>query len=301
MPKCIAGTSLSASTPPTSLSATPGFKPATSLLLSLATAASKGPLSASLTNDRLRSGLTTLAAADSGADAVVTGTGEELASDKLIKDANESSLSTETDATAVAVSPRVLQSVLIACLGAFAFGYHISVVNGPLPYILADIGGTGSSLVGGWIVSISLASAAAGALLGGLLADSLGRRRTLMFVSLPFIFGSALSALASNIPQMLIGRAIVGASFGIVSSVVPLYISEVSPPSVRGAYGSFNQLTICIGTDSSLQVTARECMQMAGLAMSVACWKAALFAGVPLAYFASWWRLMFWIRAHVCG
>ncbi|CAI5520453.1 unnamed protein product [Closterium sp. Naga37s-1] len=165
----------------------------------------------------------------------------------------------------------VLAAVLVACIGAFAFGYHISVVNGPLDHILVSIGAPGNSLVGGWVVSASLLTAACGALSAGWLADSVGRRTTFLLLSLPLALGSALSATASSVPQMLVGRALTGLAFGVISCVVPVYISEIAPASVRGRLGSLNQLAICVGI------------------------LAALLAGLPLAANPAWWRQMFWI------
>ncbi len=38
----------------------------------------------------------------------------------------------------------VLRAVFVACMGAFAFGYHLGVVNGPLEAIAADLGFAGN-------------------------------------------------------------------------------------------------------------------------------------------------------------
>ncbi|CAI5521599.1 unnamed protein product, partial [Closterium sp. Naga37s-1] len=119
------------------------------------------------------------------------------------------------------------------------------------------------------IVSIPLAVAAVGAPLGGWLADVAGRRRAFQIASLPFIAGSLLSAAASTTWHMVIGRALVGVGLGIVSGAVPLYISEVTPTSSRGTWGTLAQLSTSTGVFS------------------------ALLAGLPLEQHHSWWRGMF--------
>lgn len=48
----------------------------------------------------------------------------------------------------------VLTAVGVACMGAFAFGYHLGVVNGPLEQIAKDIGIAGNKALIG-LVSIS--------------------------------------------------------------------------------------------------------------------------------------------------
>lgn len=77
------------------------------------------------------------------------------------------------------------------------------------------------------VVSTLLAGAAAGALCGGPLADNIGRKMALSVNSLFLIMGALLSASASSLNYMLLGRLIAGVGIGISSGVVPLYISEV--------------------------------------------------------------------------
>jgi sugar porter (SP) family MFS transporter len=58
----------------------------------------------------------------------------------------------------------------------------------------------------------------------------------------------ALGCALSLTAEMLIGfRFLLGLAVGTASFVAPLYISEVSPPKVRGGLVSFNQLAIVTG------------------------------------------------------
>ncbi|CAI5481271.1 unnamed protein product [Closterium sp. Yama58-4] len=159
--------------------------------------------------------------------------------------------------------------VLFACCGGLSFGYHVSVINASLPFLLADLHQPATSMAASLVVSIPLALAAVGAPLGGWLADVAGRRRAFQIASLPFIAGSLLSAAASATWQMVIGRALVGVGLGIVSGTVPLYISEVTPTSSRGTWGTLAQLSTSVGVFS------------------------ALLVGLPLEQHHSWWRPMF--------
>lgn len=47
--------------------------------------------------------------------------------------------------------------------------------------------------------------------------------------------------------MMIVGRIIAGAGTGIVSCAVPLYLSEIAPARLRGAFGAANQLGIVFG------------------------------------------------------
>jgi MFS family permease len=62
-----------------------------------------------------------------------------------------------------------------------------------------------------------------------------------------FVIGSAIQAGAVNIPMLFIGRAIAGLAVGMMTMVIPLYISEVSLPSIRGGLVVLQQLSITIG------------------------------------------------------
>jgi MFS family permease len=78
--------------------------------------------------------------------------------------------------------------------------------------------------VGAFISSISV----------GKLGDKLGRRRTILYGSLIFILGGALQAFANGMPMMMLGRIIAGLGVGALSTIVPVYQSEISPPHNRG-------------------------------------------------------------------
>lgn len=92
------------------------------------------------------------------------------------------------------------------------------------------------------VVSSILAGAAAGSLSGGSLADALGRRKTLMLSAVPMLLGPLMSAISQGLGQMIVGRVITGFAIGLSSTLVPLYISEVAPTSIRGALGTLNQV-----------------------------------------------------------
>lgn len=68
----------------------------------------------------------------------------------------------------------------------------------------------------------------------GKIGDILGRRRTILYGSLVFVVGGALQSFATGMPMMLLGRIIAGLGVGALSTIVPVYQSEISPPHNRG-------------------------------------------------------------------
>lgn len=97
------------------------------------------------------------------------------------------------------------------------------------------------------VVAAVLLGAVVGAIFGGKLADRFGRRTVLMQVAVLFTIGAIGTALAPGTVWLAIGRVVVGVAIGVASFTAPLYISEVSPPNVRGRLVSLNQLMITIG------------------------------------------------------
>jgi sugar porter (SP) family MFS transporter len=69
----------------------------------------------------------------------------------------------------------------------------------------------------------------------------------LLITSVVFIAGALVCAAAGSIQILILGRVIVGMGIGLASSVVPLYISEISPANARGWQVSLFQLAITVG------------------------------------------------------
>ena len=119
------------------------------------------------------------------------------------------------------------------------------VISGALQFIKADFHVEDHELE--TIVSALLWGAVFGTLASGVISNNFGRRKTILVSALIFIGGSLFCSMATS-PEMLIGsRFILGIAVGIASFTAPLYLSEISPQSVRGSMISMYQLMITIG------------------------------------------------------
>ncbi len=141
----------------------------------------------------------------------------------------------------------------VAAIGGLLFGYNTSVISGVLLFISRDF--QLSTFEQEIIVSTLLIGALLGALVGGVIADHFGRKKTLFLTLLLFVIGVLTLTLAESYNAFLIGRFISGLAVGIVSMAAPLYIAEMSPPENRGALVSLNQLCITIGILLAYTVT----------------------------------------------
>jgi sugar porter (SP) family MFS transporter len=87
-----------------------------------------------------------------------------------------------------------------------------------------------------------------GALVGGDIAEFIGRRPTIIGGCGIFCVGCILQISSTNQEVLFVfGRLIAGVGVGIISAVVILYMSEIAPKKVRGAMVSGYQFCITIG------------------------------------------------------
>ncbi|CEL11116.1 Putative MFS sugar transporter [Aspergillus calidoustus] len=99
----------------------------------------------------------------------------------------------------------------------------------------------------GWFVSTLLLAAWLGSLVNGPVADRLGRKLSINLAVVIFVIGSVFQCVAANLPMIFAGRAVAGFAVGMLTMVVPLYISEVSIPEIRGGLVVVQQLSVTLG------------------------------------------------------
>lgn len=142
-----------------------------------------------------------------------------------------------------------MKNLLYACLGpyfgAISFGYMIGYTSPALPDMLKQ--GIFTEDEGYWFGSLGTLGGVLGCPLAGWMMEKQGRKRTLLFSSLPFLLGWLLIAYGSSVNIMHLGRILTGFSSGVVTVVAGVYIAESAPSEKRGMLGSGVQLGITIG------------------------------------------------------
>ncbi|KAF2861171.1 hypothetical protein K470DRAFT_281654 [Piedraia hortae CBS 480.64] len=124
---------------------------------------------------------------------------------------------------------------IFVSLGVFLFGYDQGVMSGIItgPYF-KDYFNQPTSAEIGTMVAILEVGALISSLIVGRIGDVLGRRRTIFYGAVVFVVGGALQTFATGMPMMLLGRIAAGLGVGALSTIVPVYQSEISPPHNRG-------------------------------------------------------------------
>lgn len=156
--------------------------------------------------------------------------------------------------TAILVNKRSTSSALyvavisiVAAIGGFLFGFDTAVISGALSSLIKYFQLENSPVLQGWLVSSIILGSVFGAALSGWLADKFGRKNILIVTAFLFLVSAIGSSLASSFTIFIIFRFMGGLAVGIAAMVVPLYISEVSPPQIRGRMVSMYQFAVTFG------------------------------------------------------
>ncbi|NYJ67867.1 sugar porter (SP) family MFS transporter [Pseudoclavibacter chungangensis] len=145
------------------------------------------------------------------------------------------------------------------------FGYDTGVANGAERPLQAEMGFDTIQI--GIVISSLIFAAAIGAMIGGRLADQIGRRRTIIALSVMFFAGTLLVITSPGGPEhgthttlgfslLVLGRIVLGLAVGGASTVVPIYLAELAPYEIRGSLSGRNELAIVIGQLAAFVVNA---------------------------------------------
>ncbi len=160
------------------------------------------------------------------------------------------SSNTDEPSRAALVKQRIFFVVLVATMGALAFGYDTGIISGALPYMSAPTSQGGLNLnafTEGLVASSLVFGAALGSFLSGFFSDKFGRRITLRSLAVLFVAGSIGTALAPSVPVMVAMRFLLGIAVGGGSATVPVFIAEIAGPKLRAPLVSRNELMIVTG------------------------------------------------------
>lgn len=144
---------------------------------------------------------------------------------------------------------------IFVSLGVFLFGYDQGVMSGILTghYFINYFDHPSKAQVGTMVAILEI-GAFISSLVVGRVGDIIGRRRTIFYGSCIFFVGGALQSFATSMTMMMVGRIIAGLGVGALSTIVPVYQSEISPPHNRGKLACIEFSGNIIGYTTSVWV-----------------------------------------------
>ncbi|CAK3815546.1 High-affinity fructose transporter ght6 [Lecanosticta acicola] len=146
---------------------------------------------------------------------------------------------------------------VLVSMGGVIFGYDTGQISGflAMPDFLERFGQQHSNgeyyfsnVRSGLIVGLLSIGTLFGALVGGPLADLIGRRISITLWCVVFCVGNIVQIAASEKwYEVMMGRFVAGFGVGALSLLVPMYQAETGPRHIRGALISCYQLFITLG------------------------------------------------------
>ncbi|KYB25426.1 solute carrier family 2, facilitated glucose transporter member 1 isoform X2 [Tribolium castaneum] len=156
----------------------------------------------------------------------------------------------------------VLAGVATTIGSSLPVGYNIGVVNSPAGVIklfcnqsvLNHYGVVlhegGLDFLWSTIVAIFLVGGTIGSLGGSFFADKAGRKGALIVSSLIGTIAGVCffaSKAANSFEMLIVGRLLIGVSSGLITSVMPMYLTELAPGLLRGSMGVLCPLGVTCG------------------------------------------------------
>ena len=151
----------------------------------------------------------------------------------------------ESWSNSISIPSFVVKATVIASLGGILFGYDMGVISGALPQISQESNLTQSQQE--HVVGILYLGACIGAIGGGYLCDTCGRKTAIILTDILFIVGAVLLFFATVVEQIMIGRVVVGAAVSISGIADVAYLHEMAPVQWRGSIVSVNEACISLG------------------------------------------------------
>jgi MFS family permease len=143
----------------------------------------------------------------------------------------------------------VLFLAYINVFGGLMFGYNLASVAGSLSsfqnqfkHKFEKLSTFGSSLVLSLLAAVYLFGAAIGSLMGGPIANILGRKLGVLVIVIVSTIGTVLASAVPVFEVVIIGRCFQGFGVGCACVICPLYVVEMVDPKRRGQLATVFQI-----------------------------------------------------------
>ncbi|MDM4140868.1 MULTISPECIES: sugar porter family MFS transporter [Mycobacterium] len=125
------------------------------------------------------------------------------------------------------------------------YGYDLSIIAGAQLFVTEDFGL--STRQQELLTTMVVIGQIFGALGAGVLANVIGRKRSVVLILCAYAVFALLAAFSISLPMLLTARLLLGLTIGVTVVVVPVYVAESAPTAVRGSLLTAYQLAIVSG------------------------------------------------------
>src|SRR3954463_8696079 len=122
-------------------------------------------------------------------------------------------------------------AVAAATIGVI-YGYDLGNISGALLFITKEF--DLSTKQTEWVATIVVAGSIAGALVASRLANAIGRKPTMVLVSVTYAAFAILRGLAESLLWLDVARFFLGFTIGLSVVTAPIFVAESAPAAVRG-------------------------------------------------------------------
>ncbi|BGP03938.1 putative Sugar transporter STL1 (putative) [Rhodotorula toruloides] len=154
-------------------------------------------------------------------------------------------------------TPLKIISMIGACAGFLTFGYDQGIANAltqnpdffkTMPRLAED------TTVLGTVLALFVLGAMFGCLTMSALGNKYGRRPLILFATITTLVGAGGMAGANGLACFCVMRLLNGYGVGILTSIVPTYVGEISKPRIRGMMMSLELVAAATGLAVSFWV-----------------------------------------------
>src|SRR5712671_262823 len=181
------------------------------------------------------------------------------------------------------ITPAERKSLAAGGLGWMLDAMDVMLYSLVLTYLIREF--SMDTRTAGFLNSLTLVASAIGGLLFGMVADRIGRTRSLMVSILVYSLASAACAFSHSVAQLAVFRFVLGLGMGGEWTAAAALIAETWRPEHRGKALGLMQSAYAIGEAIAALVV--------GLVLPHFGWRAVFLVGVLPAF------LVFWIQSSV--
>ncbi|WP_081625449.1 sugar porter family MFS transporter [Mycobacterium sp. 141] len=138
----------------------------------------------------------------------------------------------------------VLVGIAAASVGVI-YGYDLSNIAGAMLFIPKEFDLDTAGVQ--WITTMVVIGEIAGAIIGGWLANRIGRKKSMVLVAVTYAAFALMCALSVSVPMLMVARLLLGLTIGISVVVVPVFVAESAPADIRGSLLVAYQVATVVG------------------------------------------------------